>query len=424
MVKKFDDNNELCCSFCGKPQSQVRRLIAGPDVYICNECVDLCRDIITEGMEVQDAEFEEITELPKPKEIAEMLSQYVIGQEEAKKLISVAVYNHYKRFCDNIYGFTSDIEDNPYKDVTIEKSCVICAGPTGCGKTYMLRMLAKYLNIPFYIADSSSFTQAGYVGDDVENCVLGALRDCNFNVQAAQHAIIVLDEFDKLSRKGENTSITRDVGGEGVQQSLLKLVEGHKVQVPPNGGRKHPEQECIEVDTTNILFFGIGAFEGLDKIIEKRKNRKTLGFNAITKQNNTEEEDILADITTDDLKKFGLIPELIGRFPLVTHVKPLTEDQLYQILVEPQNSIIKQYQKMMWIDNIELTFDEEALRLIAKKASEKKTGARALRGVIDKVLADLMFDYGGYNDKKVKLNITKKMVEQYLNIYNENKEVA
>lgn len=380
---------------------------------------------------IQEEEIKEIKEKMRglmnvvtPKHLYDYLNQHVIGQEEAKKLISVAVYNHYKRFCDNIYGFTSDIEDNPYKDVTIEKSCVICAGPTGCGKTYMLRMLAKYLNIPFYIADSSSFTQAGYVGDDVENCVLGALRDCNFNVQAAQHAIIVLDEFDKLSRKGENTSITRDVGGEGVQQSLLKLVEGHKVQVPPNGGRKHPEQECIEVDTTNILFFGIGAFEGLDKIIEKRKNRKTLGFNAITKQNNTEEEDILADITTDDLKKFGLIPELIGRFPLVTHVKPLTEDQLYQILVEPQNSIIKQYQKMMWIDNIELTFDEEALRLIAKKASEKKTGARALRGVIDKVLADLMFDYGGYNDKKVKLNITKKMVEQYLNIYNENKEVA
>ena len=251
----------------------------------------------------QQQSKEEIEEIKKqmrdlmnvvtPKHLYDYLNQHVIGQEEAKKLISVAVYNHYKRFCDSIYGYTNDVEDNPYKDVTIEKSNVICAGPTGCGKTYMLRMLAKYLNIPFYIADSSSFTQAGYVGDDVENCVLGALRDCNFNVQAAEHAIIVLDEFDKLSRKGENTSITRDVGGEGVQQSLLKLVEGHKVQVPPNGGRKHPEQQCIEVDTTNILFFGIGAFEGLDKIIEKRKNRKTIGFNTLVGNSTIEDDDLL-----------------------------------------------------------------------------------------------------------------------------------
>ena len=287
--------------------------------------------------------------------------------------------------------------------------------------TYMLRMLAKYLNIPFYISDASGLTQAGYVGDDVENWVLGALRDCNFNVQAAQHAIIVLDEFDKLSRKGESTSITRDVGGEGVQQSLLKLVEGHKVQVPPNGGRKHPEQECIEVDTTNILFFGIGAFEGLDKIIERRKNKKTIGFNSVMNNDNAdnEEEDLLSDITTEDLKKFGLIPELIGRFPLVTHVKPLTEEEMYQVLTEPKNSIIKQYQKMMWIDNIDLIFEEKALRLIAKNASEKKTGARALRGVIDKVLAELMFEYGGYHEKKIKLVVTEEMVNKYV----EDKEI-
>ena len=372
----------------------------------------------------QQQSKEEIEEIKKqmrdlmnvvtPKHLYDYLNQHVIGQEEAKKLISVAVYTHYKRFCDSIYGYSNDIEDNPYKDVTIEKSNVICAGPTGCGKTYMLRMLAKYLNIPFYIADSSSFTQAGYVGDDVENCVLGALRDCNFNVQAAQHAIIVLDEFDKLSRKGDNTSITRDVGGEGVQQSLLKLVEGHKVQVPPNGGRKHPEQQCIEVDTTNILFFGIGAFEGLDKIIEKRKNRKTIGFNTLVDNSTIEDDDLLSEIQTEDLKKFGLIPELIGRFPLVTHVKPLTEEQLFEILTEPKNSIIKQYQKMMWIDNVDLTFDDDALRAIAKNASEKKTGARALRGVIDRVLADLMFEYGGYNETKVKLNVTMEMVDNYI----------
>lgn len=369
----------------------------------------------TQEVEEIKKQMRDLMNVVTPKHLYDYLNQHVIGQEEAKKLISVAVYNHYKRFCDSIYGYSDTMENNPYKDVTIEKSCCIVAGPTGCGKTYMLRMLAKYLNIPFYISDASSLTQAGYVGDDVENCVLGALRDCNFNVQAAQHAIIVFDEFDKLSRKGESTSITRDVGGEGVQQSLLKLVEGHKVQVPPNGGRKHPEQECIEVDTTNILFFGIGAFEGLDKIIEHRKNKKRIGF-----ENNEEtntEEDLLSDITTEDLKKFGIIPELIGRFPLVTHVKPLTEEQLYQILIEPQNSIIKQYQKLMWIDNVELTFDDDALKLIAKNASEKKTGARALRGVLDKVLADIMFEYGGYNKKKVKVNITKEKVETYLGYF-------
>lgn len=374
-----------------------------------------------EEIEEIKKQMRDLMNVVTPKHLYDYLNQHVIGQYEAKKLISVAVYNHYKRFCDSIYGYTNDVEDNPYKDVTIEKSNVICAGPTGCGKTYMLRMLAKYLNIPFYISDASGLTQAGYVGDDVENCVLGALRDCNFNVQAAQHAIIVLDEFDKLSRKGESTSITRDVGGEGVQQSLLKLVEGYKVQVPPNGGRKHPEQECIEVDTTNILFFGIGAFEGLDKIIERRKNKKTIGFNSVMNNGNAEneEEDLLSDITTEDLKKFGIIPELIGRFPLVTHVKPLTEEEMYQVLTEPKNSIIKQYQKMMWIDNIDLIFEEKALKLIAKNASEKKTGARALRGVIDKVLAELMFEYGGYNEKKIKLVVTEEMVNKYI----EDKEI-
>lgn len=374
-----------------------------------------------EEIEEIKKQMRDLMNVVTPKHLYDYLNQHVIGQYEAKKLISVAVYNHYKRFCDSIYGYTNDVEGNPYKDVTIEKSNVICAGPTGCGKTYMLRMLAKYLNIPFYIQDSCTLSASGYVGDDVENAILGALRDANYNIQATQHAIIVFDEFDKLSRKSENPSITRDVGGEGVQQSLLKLVEGTIVNVPPNGGRKHPEQECIPVDTSNILFFGIGAFEGLDKIIERRKNKKTIGFNSVMNNDNAdnEEEDLLSDITTEDLKKFGLIPELIGRFPLVTHVKPLTEEEMYQVLTEPKNSIIKQYQKMMWIDNIDLIFEEKALRLIAKNASEKKTGARALRGVIDKVLAELMFEYGGYNEKKIKLVVTEEMVNKYV----EDKEI-
>ena len=365
-----------------------------------------------EEIEEIKKQMRDLMNVVTPKHLYDYLNQHVIGQYEAKKLISVAVYNHYKRFCDSIYGYTNDVEDNPYKDVTIEKSNVIVAGPTGCGKTYMLRMLAKYLNIPFYIQDSCTLSASGYVGDDVENCVLGALRDCNFNVQAAQHAIIVLDEFDKLSRKSENPSITRDVGGEGVQQSLLKLVEGTIVNVPPNGGRKHPEQECIPVDTSNILFFGIGAFDGLEKIIERRKNKKTIGFNNIS-CNQNDEEDLLADITTDDLKKFGLIPELIGRFPLVTHTKKLTEEELFQILTEPKSSIIKQYQKMMWIDNIELLFEEKALKEIAHIAFEKKIGARGLRGVIDKVLSDIMFENGGFHEEKKKILIKNSDILKY-----------
>ena len=263
-------------------------------------------------------QMRDLMDIVTPKHLYDYLNEYVIGQEEAKKYISVAVYNHYKRFIDNIYGYTSDVKDNPYQDVTIEKSNVLIAGPTGNGKTFMLRMLAKYLNIPFYIQNSCSLSESGYVGDDVENAILGALRAANFNTKATEHAIIVFDEFDKIARKSENPSITRDVGGEGVQQDLLNLVEGGIVNVPPNGGRKHPEQECIPIDTTNILFFGIGAFDGLERIIEKRKNRKTIGFNSLIEDKNAEEEeDLLTDITTEDLKKFGIIPELIGRFPLV-----------------------------------------------------------------------------------------------------------
>lgn len=365
-----------------------------------------------EEIEEIKKQMRDLMNVVTPKHLYDYLNQHVIGQYEAKKLISVAVYNHYKRFCDSIYGYTNDVKDNPYKDVTIEKTSCIIAGESGTGKTYMLRMLAKYLNIPFYIQDSCTLSASGYVGDDVENAILGALRDANYNIQATQHAIIVFDEFDKLSRKSENPSITRDVGGEGVQQSLLKLVEGTIVNVPPNGGRKHPEQECIPVDTSNILFFGIGAFDGLEKIIERRKNKKTIGFNSIS-CNQNDEEDLLADITTDDLKKFGLIPELIGRFPLVTHTKKLTEEELFQILTEPKSSIIKQYQKMMWIDNIELLFEEKALKEIAHIAFEKKIGARGLRGVIDKVLSDIMFENGGFHEEKKKILIKKSDILKY-----------
>ena len=361
-----------------------------------------------EEIEEIKKQMRDLMNVVTPKHLYDYLNQHVIGQYEAKKLISVAVYNHYKRFCDSIYGYTNDVKDNPYKDVTIEKSNVICAGPTGCGKTYMLRMLAKYLNIPFYISDASGLTQAGYVGDDVENCVLGALRDCNFNVQAAQHAIIVLDEFDKLSRKGESTSITRDVGGEGVQQGLLKIVEGTKIGVPPNGGRKHPEQQLIEMDTTNILFIGMGAFDGIDKIVERRLNTAPIGFGSTKKNMSDDEKNInmLNKVRQEDLKKFGLIPELIGRFPIIVHTNPLSEDDLVRILTEPQNSIIKQYRKMLYMDGVDLTFEENALRLIAKIANSTKTGARGLRSILENVLTDIMFDYAGNNeDKKVNINI-------------------
>ena len=379
--------------------------------------------------EIEEARKQMRTMMDKvtPKHLYDYLNQHVIGQEEAKKIISVVIYNHYKRFCDAIFGYTKGMDKNPYEDVTIEKSSSLILGHTGCGKSYMLRMLANYLNIPFYIQDSTSLSESGYVGDDVENAILGAFRASGGNLLATHYAIIVFDEFDKLSRKSENASITRDVGGEGVQQSLLKLVEGAIVNVPPNGGRKHPEQECIQIDTSNILFFGVGAFDGIERIIEKRLNRKTkIGFNSFNNIQTQEDkdEDLLSQVTTEDLKRYGFIPELIGRFPLITHVKPLTEGELYQILIEPKNSIVKQYQKLFWIDNVDLSFEDDALRLIASEAAKKKTGARSLRGVLDKILAELMFDYGGYHKKKTKLKVTKDMVENHIETAFEEKKIA
>lgn len=374
-------------------------------------------------------QMREMIDKVSPKTLYDYLNQHVIGQEEAKKYISVAVYNHYKRFMDNIYGLTENDDNNPYKDVTIDKSNIIILGPTGTGKTLMLRMLAKYLNIPLHIGNACGLSEAGYVGDDVENLVLGALRNCNFNITAAEHAIIVIDEFDKLSRKGENPSITRDVGGEGVQQSLLKMVEGEIVNVPPNGGRKHPEQECIAIDTSNIMFVGLGSFDGLEKIVEKRlgKKQNQIGFSNFSEKKDDVEDDenrIFLEVTPEDLKKFGLIPELIGRFPLVTATRRLTEEELVRILTEPKNSIVKQYQKMLWIDNIDLTFEDEALKRIANLAHKNKTGARGLRGVMDKVLADIMFEYGGSHKKKIKVKVTKEIVEQYADLFTEKDKAA
>lgn len=356
-------------------------------------------------------EIERVT----PKLLYDYLNKNVIGQDRAKKTLSVAVYNHYKRFMDNLYGFSKDMKNNPYKDVIIEKSNILLAGNSGTGKTLMLRLLAKYLNIPFYLADMTSVTESGFVGDDVENVVLGALRDCDFDLNTVRFAIIGLDEIDKIARKGESTSITRDVGGEGVQQSLLKIVEGTKVAVPPNGGRKHPEQQCIEVDTSNILFVGLGAFDGIESIIERRKNCKSIGFNSPTEQVSEDKESIMSELTAEDLRKFGFIPELIGRFPVITSTNPLSEDDLYKILSEPENSVIKQYQKIMWLDNIDLKFDENALREIAHIASKQKTGARALRGIIDSVLTEIMFEYGGYHKKKKTVTITQSDIQNYEN---------
>lgn len=357
--------------------------------------------------------------IPSPKQIYDYLNQYVIGQNEAKKALSVAVYNHYKRFLINVYGASNSNDRPDLEDVFIDKSNLLLLGPTGSGKTFMIKTIAKYLGIPCYIADATKITESGYVGDDVESILSGLLRECDYNIEAAQCGIVCIDEIDKISRKGENVSITRDVSGEGVQQSLLKIVEGCKIGVPPQGGRKHPEQSVIEIDTTNILFIGMGAFDGIERKIEKRLNTNSIGFNSKIKEKNCNKNNILSNVTTSDLRSFGLIPELIGRFPIIAYTNPLTEQDLVSILKEPKNAIIKQYQKMMAIDGIELNFKNDALLEIAKIASETKTGARGLRSIIEKVLTDIMFEYGGNAEVK-KINITK----DYINRFFENKKAA
>lgn len=347
--------------------------------------------------------------VPTPRQLFELLDKFVIGQNEAKKTLSVAVYNHYKRFLINVYGATVGGEQpEEFDGVVIDKSNLLMLGNTGTGKTYMVKTLAKHLGIPCYIADSTKLTESGFVGDDVETVLTGLLHEADGDVMKAQSGICILDEMDKLGRRGENASLTRDVGGEGVQQGLLKIVEGTKIGVPPNGGRKHPEQQLIEMDTTNILFIGMGAFDGIDKIVERRLNTTPIGFGAVKKQMSDDEKNVnmLNKVRQDDLKKFGLIPELIGRFPIIAHTNPLSEDDLVRILTEPQNSIIKQYRKMLYMDGVNLEFDTDALRLIAKIANSTKTGARGLRSILENVLTDIMFDFGGNCDASdVRINV-------------------